>query len=90
MSGLINKEVIREVTGLCDTEPVLVLKFLNNKDVMEMRRATFNQRALTVNNIRNLAIKYVVMVIGYKIYYTNKENFVFATIIHVAHEMLEK
>lgn len=62
--SMISKEVIREVTRLFSTGPVPILKFVKNKDVMELTGATFNHRALMVDTIQNLVVRYTVMVIG--------------------------
>lgn len=57
---------------------------------MERMSATFDQRALTINPIRSSIVRYATMLIGYKIYYTNRDNLVIATVIHVAQDMVEK
>jgi hypothetical protein len=88
--GLITKEVRREITRLHATGLVPVFKSVKNKDVMELTRATFDQRDITMNTIENPIVRYAYMVIRYKIYYSNKENFVFSREIHVAYEMVEK
>lgn len=65
-----------------------MLKYIKNEVVMENTRATYDKRALKVIPIKNPIVRYAAMVIGYKVYFKNRDNFVSTTAINVAHEMV--
>lgn len=50
----------------------------------------YDIRVLTVKDIKDLRVKYASMLIRYKIYFTNRENHVFATAINIVYEMVKK
>lgn len=86
----INKEVIRVVTSFCSTGPILVLKFVKNEIVMDQTGVKYDKRSLTTKDIRNPKIKYALIMIGCKLYFTNRENPVSTTTINMTYEMVEK
>lgn len=58
--------------------------------VIELTGATYNKKNLVVNPIRNPIVRYATMLIGYKIYFTNRDNSMSAITINVAYEIVEK
>lgn len=55
---------------------------------MSLIGATFDNRSLRVNDIKDKNVKFASMVIGYKVGHTNRLNFVSSSCIHSAHEMI--
>lgn len=88
MPNMITKEVIREATRLCSTKPSPILKLVKNEVVMELIGAQYDRRALTIKDITNPRMKYVAMMIGYKIYFSNRENSVSAIAINMSCKMV--
>lgn len=85
---LITKEAIKVVTRLCDTRPLPVLNSMKNEVVMKLTRDTFDRRDLATNPITNPAMKYVAIMIGHKIYFTNREKNLSATTINIGYDMV--
>lgn len=85
----ITKEAIRAITGLpsTDTRPDKKKK-IPNKEVMSLTDATFDNRLLRVNDIKDNNVKFASIVIGYKVAHTNRLNSVSSLCIHSAHEMI--
>lgn len=84
---LIIKEAIKVVSRICDTRPVHMLKSVKNEVVMELTSATYDRRALTTKPITNPTIKYATIIIGHKIYFTNRENSISTTTIYTSFDM---
>lgn len=55
---------------------------------MILTGATYDNRSLRVNDIKDKNVKFASMVIGYKVGHTNRLNFVSSSCIHSAHEMI--
>lgn len=87
---IINKDEIMVVTGLCSTGLVPTLKAVKNDVMMKLIKENFDKCTLMVNDIDELTLKYASMMVGYSIFYTNRENFVFTTAIHTAHKMVKE
>lgn len=88
MPRLISKEVIKAATSFCDIGPIILLKSLKNEVVKELIGATFDIRALATKTITNLSVNYALIMIGIKIYFTNRDNLLLITAIYVAHDMV--
>lgn len=85
----ITKEAIRFVTGLPSTSSRPdKKKKIPKKEVMSLTRATYDNRSLRVNDIKDKNVKFASMVIGYKFGHTNRLNFVSSSCIHSAHEII--
>lgn len=78
---LITKEIIKVVIRLYDTRPVPILKYVKNEVVMELTGATYDKRNLATKPITNHAMKHAEIMMGHKIYFTNRENSIYATSI---------
>lgn len=87
---LITKEVIRDVTGLWDKGTVPTLKYVKNEVVKKLIGVAFDKRALATKTITNPTVKYASFMIGHKIYFTNRENYVSATTIYTGYDMVVK
>lgn len=85
MSHMITKQVIKVVTDLYSKGPIPILKAIKNEIVMKLTGVKFDKHALTVKDIDDSIVKYASMMIGYKIFYTNRENCIAATTIHTPH-----
>lgn len=55
---------------------------------MELTRATSDSKSLRVNDVRDINVKYVSMVLGYKATHANRLNYVSSLCIHRAYEMV--
>lgn len=84
------KEVIRVVAGLFSVDHVPTLKSMKNEVVMKLTGAKFDKRALTVKEFENPTMKFISMMIGYKIFFTHRENYIFVIAISTANEMVKK
>lgn len=86
----ITRQAIRVVTGLPSTysRPNKTKK-IPNKMVTSLTGATSDNRSLRVNDIKDIKVRYVSMVLGYKATHTNKLNSVSSLCIYSAHEMIK-
>lgn len=50
----------------------------------------FDRRAMTINDILEYDVKFASMVIGYRIYYSNRDNFVSKIAIYVVYEIIKE
>jgi len=64
----ITKEAIRAVTGLYSSGGIPVLKSVKNDIVTEATGSKFDKRAMTIEDIIDLDVKFASMIIRYKIY----------------------
>lgn len=85
----ITKQVIHAVT--ChQTSGKPNLRKVMNPTVTKLTGAQFDNRSMTINNILDHDVKFASMIIGYKVYQSSKLNFVFATMICVAYQMVKE
>lgn len=56
---------------------------------MERMGIMYDKRALTIKDIKKLIMKYASMMIGYKLYFSNKENYISTITINTTYEMVE-
>lgn len=73
---------MKAIIGSSDSDEIPKPKSTKNKIVMDLIGATFNKCSLTIDNVRNLTVKYLSMMVINKIYYTKRENYVSATGVH--------
>lgn len=86
----ISKEEIKVVTGLPSTSSrPNKIKNIPNKGVMDLTRATSDNRSLRVNDITDANVRYVSMVLGYRVTHGNRLNYVSRLCIHSAYEMVK-
>lgn len=85
----ITRQAIRAVAGLpsTDSRPKKTKKVPNNK-VMILTGATSNSRSLRVNDIKDINVRFVSMVLGYKTTHANRLNSVSSLCINSAYEMV--
>lgn len=86
----ITKNVMNIVTGLNDSGALLTPKAIKNKDVEKLTKATFDGHSMSINIVENVVIQYASLMIGNKIYFTNRDNSISATIVNMAYEMVER
>lgn len=86
----ITKFVIQALIGLCAFRELMSLKAVKNDVVNNAIRSKFDKWVMTIKDILEYDIRFASMVIGYKIYYSNKENSFFSTTIYDAYEMMRK
>lgn len=85
----ITKEAIEAVTGLPSTcsRPDKTKK-IPNKSVTSLTGATFDSRSLRVNDVKDINMRYVSMILGYKSTHTNRLNSDSSLCIHSAYKMV--
>lgn len=86
----IMKNLIRAIIGLCPSREMDALKAVKNEIIKNESGSKFDKREMTINDILEHDIKFTSMMIIYKIYYSNKENFIFETAIDVISKMMRK
>lgn len=82
--------MMKIVIGLNDSSAILALKVAKNKVVEKLTNATFEGYSLSIRIVMNHVIQYLSMMIGNKIYFTNRDNLILATIVNMASEMVDK
>lgn len=90
LSHIITRDTIRVVTSMCSTKLVFTLKAVEIEVVMKLVGVNFDKHALMVNDIDDMVVKYASMMIFYKIFHTNRENFISSTVIHIAFYIVNK
>lgn len=86
---LITKELMRVITGLSDYRAIPIPKLSKNKDVVELIGETYDDRSPSINFVKNKVMKYLSMMIGKKLYFTNRDNSISATTINITYVTLE-
>lgn len=86
----ITREAISIVTGLNSSSGFPKLKVVKNQTITEATSSIFNKRAMTINDIIELGVRFSSMVIRYKTYHSNWDNFVSGTLIYVAYQMINE
>lgn len=85
----ITRQAIRVVTSLPSTGSRLdKTKKIPNKMVTSLTGATSNNRSLRVNDIKDINVRYVSMVLGYKATPANRLNSISSLCIYSAYEMI--
>lgn len=67
-----------------------MLKFINNVEVNCLTEVISDGRALRIDTIRDVDVRYAKMQISYKIYYKNKEGSCVSNEMHVDYRMVKK
>lgn len=85
----ITRQAIMAVTGLpSNSNRPDKTKKIPNKMVTSLTRATSDNRSLRVNDIKDINVRYVSMVLGYKATHANKLKSVSSVCIYSAYEMI--
>lgn len=87
---LISKETLRDMTNLCSIGIVSVLKYVKNDEVNRLTGFVLDKRALRIDGILDLAVRYVTMGNSYKVYYKNQEGSSSSTTVYVAYKMVKE
>lgn len=85
----IYKDSLRDVTGFYSTEKVPSLKLVKNEEINWLAHVVLDKRALRIDRIVYLGVKYVTMGISYKVYYKNREGSSSSTTMYVAYQMVK-
>lgn len=85
----ITREVVRAVTGLPSTgsRPDKTKKVSNNT-VMNLTGATYDNRSLRVNDVKDEHVRFISMILGYKTTHANQLNSVSSLCIKSAYDMV--
>lgn len=78
----ITREAIRIVSFLNQTGDKLGLQKVTNPIVTKLTSAKFDGRSMKINTIKDDDVKFAAMVIGYKVYRSNRLNSMSGTTIH--------
>lgn len=85
----ITKEAVKAITGLPSTNsrPNRTKK-VSNDTVMKLTGATFDKRSLRVNDVKDINVKFINMILGYKDTHANRLNSVSSLCIKSAYDMV--
>lgn len=85
----ITKEVVKVVTGLASigNRPDKTKK-VSNDTVINLSSATFDKRSLRVNDVKDINIKFISVILGYKATHANRLNSVSSLCIKSAYDMV--
>lgn len=87
----ITEEVIKNVTCLHKVGGVPDPRCnLSNIELNKLTGDTFDGRSMRVDDVRDIDVKFSAMIIGYKVYQSNRLNFVSGNNILVAHQMVKE
>lgn len=85
----ITKEAVRVVTGLPSTGSRLDrTKKVSNDTVMDLTGTTFDKRSLRVNDVKDINVRFVSMILGYKATHANRLNSVSSLCIKSAYDLV--
>lgn len=85
----ITKEAVKEVTGLPSTGSRLdITKRVSNDTVIDLTSATFDKRSLRVNDVKEINVRFVSMILGYKATHANRLNSISSLCIKSAYDMV--
>lgn len=84
----ITKDIISVNTRLCDKGTILVKKTMKNKEFETLTRVMGDQRALLIDIVVNLVVRYVTYGISYKIYFINREGSTSAIVVFVVYKLV--
>lgn len=85
---IITKEAIRVVMVYCSASEIPMLRRISKDTVFKLTGSISDKSAFSINNIRDPMVKLVAMVIGYRVFYSNRLNNVPSATIHTAHIMI--
>lgn len=86
----ITKEAIHAVTIFYSTGEVILLRSMPKDNVEKVTGSKWDGKAMPMSNINDPVVKYVLMVFGYRIYYSSKMNSILATAIQTAYQMVKE
>lgn len=86
----ITKKAIQAVTCLSGTSEVPKLRKVQNKTMIAATDSKFNNKANTISDMLEHDITFASMVVGYKVYQSNRQNSVSGTAILLAYQILKE
>lgn len=86
----ITPEAIHAVTGFCNIGEVSTLRKDIKTEMNKLTGSLSNQQGMTINPIKDDLVKYACMVIGYRVFYASRINFVPTTVVNVAYRMIQE
>lgn len=85
----ISKEAVKAVTGLPSIGSRLdITKRVSNDTVMALIGATFDKRSLRVNEVKDINVRFISMILGYKATHAKRLNSVSSLCIKSAYDMV--
>lgn len=78
------------MTYLSASGEVPSLRKISNNTVVAAIGSQFDNREMTIHDILEHDVKFASMVVGYKVYQSSKQNFVFGTTIYTTYQMLKE
>lgn len=84
------KEAISTISSLCGVGHVSIKKLVKNKEFETLTGITGDQRALLIDTIIDLVVRYVAYGVSQKIYLWNKEGSTSVIVVYVAHQMVKE
>lgn len=78
------------VTCLNATDEITGLRHVKNTTVTEVTRSHHDNRSMTISDTIKYDVRFGAMVIGYKVYWSNRQNSVSGTTIYVAYQILKE
>lgn len=85
----ITKESVKAITGLPSTNSRPdKTKRVSNDTVMDLTGATFDKRSLRLNDVKDINVRFISMILGYKATHANRLNSVSSLCIKSAYDMV--
>lgn len=85
---LILKEVIKNLTRLCNVGNIPKKKSIQNKEVKTLTEVTGDQMALIILTIKDLITRYITHGISYKIFFKIREGANSIGVVYIAYKMI--
>lgn len=86
----ITPEAIHAMTSFCNVGEVPVLCKITKTKVTELTGSVSDQRAMTLNTMKDDLVKYACMVIGYRVFYASRMNYVPTVVVHAFYRMIKE
>lgn len=87
-SYLISKEVIRNLTRLCNVGIISKKKLIHNKEVKTLTGVTGDQRALVISMIKDPLTRCIAYGISYRFFFKNKKGSTSTGAVYISHKMI--
>lgn len=86
----ITKNAIQAVTCLNEIGEILSLRNVKNMIVIEVTGSQHDSRSMTISDIVEYDVRFISMVMGYKVYISGKLNSVSNMTIYVAYQIIKE
>lgn len=84
----ISREVIKNLTGLCNIGDVLKKNSIQNKEVKTLTGVIGDQRAMLISTIKDPIMRHIAHGISYKIFFRNREGSSLVGTVYISHKMI--